>query len=237
MNRQPFELPTGRSLGPQYVIESSLGSGWEGEVYRIRERRTGIIRAAKIFYDQKGVREAPFLRYARKLYKLKACPIIIQYHHHSQTQINGQSYDFLVSDFVEGEVLSKFIARQPQKKMNFFEALHLIYTLTVGLEQVHHLGEYHGDIHSDNIMVKRRGIGFDVHLIDFFDLGRPTKAKIQTDIIDLIAVLYEAIGGSKHYSKAPAQIKRIILGRKHTLISDKYKNAGQLRTALDNLEW
>ena len=237
MIRQPFELQPGQRLGAQYIIESSLGSGWEGEVYRIRERRTGIIRAAKIFYDQKGVREAPFLRYARKLYKLKACSIIIQYHHHGKAQFNGQSYDFLVSDFVEGEVLSKFIARQPQKRMNFFEALHLIYTLTVGLEQIHHLGEYHGDIHSDNIMVKRRGIGFDIHLIDFFDLGRSAKSKIQADIIDLIGVLHEAIGGAKHYAKAPEQIRRIILGRKHTLISDHYKNAGQLRTALDNLQW
>lgn len=235
--RQPFFIEPGQTLGPHYIVEGSLGSGWEGDVYRIREKRTGIVRAAKIFYDQKGVREAPFLRYARKLYKLKACPIIIQYHHHDSVQIDGRRLDFLVSDFVEGEVLSCFLNRQPHYKLSHFEALHLVYSLAIGLEQIHHLGEYHGDIHSDNVMVKRRGLGFDVHLIDFFDLGRPTKAKIQNDVIDLVSVFYDVIGRQNYYSEAPGQIKQIILGRKRGLIIEKYKNAGQLRNALENLQW
>jgi serine/threonine protein kinase len=235
--RQPFFIEPGRTLGPHYIVEGSLGSGWEGEVYRVRERRTGIIRAAKIFYDQKGVREAPFLRYARKLYKLKSCPIIIQYHHHDSVQIESRRFDFLVSDFVEGEVLSDFLNRQPHYRLSHFEALHLIYSMAIGLEQIHHLGEYHGDIHSDNVMVKRIGIGFDVHLIDFFDLGRSTKAKIQNDVINLVSVFYDVIGRQNYYSEAPEQIKRIIQGRKRGLISAKYKNAGQLRQALETLQW
>jgi len=33
------------------------------------------------------------------------------------------------------------------------------------------------------------------------------------------------------------EIRRIILGRKHSLIRQRFKNAGQLRLALENLEW
>ena len=47
-------------------------------------------------------------------------------------------------------------------------------------------------------MVRRKGIGFEVKLLDFFNLGAPTKAKIQDDVVDLAHLLYEIIGGSRH---------------------------------------
>ncbi|MBN1211334.1 MAG: hypothetical protein JXA92_02045 [candidate division Zixibacteria bacterium] len=43
-------------------------------------------------------------------------------------------------------------------------------------------------------LLPRRGLGFNVHLLDFFDLGRPTKEKIQHNVYDMITVLYKMIG-------------------------------------------
>ena len=48
----PFNLEPGRRLG-RYVIHHSLGSGYEGEVYVVEERGTGIYRAAKIYFPQR----------------------------------------------------------------------------------------------------------------------------------------------------------------------------------------
>jgi hypothetical protein len=42
-----FEFQPGRKIAGKYEIERMLGSGWEGEVYAISERTTGIRRAAK----------------------------------------------------------------------------------------------------------------------------------------------------------------------------------------------
>ena len=42
-----FDFPAGKIIAGKYVIERPLGSGWEGEVYAIEERATGIRRAAK----------------------------------------------------------------------------------------------------------------------------------------------------------------------------------------------
>ena len=39
---ESFDLEPGRILARKYEIVSKLGGGWEGEVYRIRERTTGI---------------------------------------------------------------------------------------------------------------------------------------------------------------------------------------------------
>jgi serine/threonine protein kinase len=237
VKRESFNLPEGRTLGSNYDIVEFLGGGWEGEVYKVVERRTGIIRAAKLFYIDQKEKVSPILRYARKLHKLRSCPIIIQYHHRDTARIRGSDIEFLVSDFVAGEMLSKYVNRQSGRRLPLFEALHLLYAVTLGVEQIHFAGEYHGDIHSDNIMVNRRGLNFDVHLIDFLDLGRSTKDKMKDDVIMLADLLYEMIGGPKYYQKSHQILSDIILGRKRGLLYDRYKNAGHLRLALENLDW
>jgi tRNA A-37 threonylcarbamoyl transferase component Bud32 len=232
-----FDLPAGRSLGSHYEIVEFLGGGWEGEVYKVVELTTGIERAAKIFYPQRNPRGRTLLRYARKLNKLKRVPIIIQYHHLDRAHVRGQKVEFMVSEFVEGEVLSSFIARQPYKRLRSFEALHIIHALATGIAPMHHLGEYHGDIHSENIIIRRQGVGFRIKLLDFFDLGRPSREKIRDDVVDLAHILFELIGGRKWYSRMGPEIKHIVCGLKRTLIEKKFRTAGELKQAIDNLEW
>jgi hypothetical protein len=56
-------------------------------------------------------------------------------------------------------------------------------------------------------------------------------------VIDLVSLLYETIGGQDGYTRAGNEIRQIVNGRKHSLISNKFKTAGQLRIALENMEW
>ena len=232
-----YDLKSGKMLGRHYRVLEFLGNGWEGEVYKVEERRTGIIRAAKLFYRRKATGDSPHIHYAKKLFKLRTCPIIIQYHLHDIVYLNEKKIDFLVSDFVDGELLSSYIARQKNKRIPPFEALHLLYALTQGVEHIHFLKEYHGDIHSDNIILQKKGIGFQVHLIDLLHLGRSTKEKIQHDVYDLINVFYEMIGGALGYQRCDRNIKQIILGRRHSLIREQFNMAGHLRLFLENLDW
>jgi len=234
---QHFGLKPGLTLGRNYYVVEFLGSGWEGEVYKVEERRSGIVRAAKIFFEGRRLSDRQLRRYVRKLHRLQQCRIVTQYHHRDVARVGREQVEILVSDFVRGEMLSDFISRQPKKRLTSFEALHLFYALASGVEQVHRLGEYHGDIHSENILVGRVGLGFEVHLLDFFDLGRSTREKIQEDVYDLVSLLYEVLGGSSRYSRCGKEIRRIVLGRKRGLIQRKFKTAGQLRVALENLEW
>ena len=74
---ETFELAPGRTLARKYEIVSKLGGGWEGEVYRIREKNTGIGRAAKLFYPERNVRNKAAMAYARKLHSLRNCPLVI----------------------------------------------------------------------------------------------------------------------------------------------------------------
>ena len=55
MKSQPriwsFNLHCGDCLAGKYQVVTLLGAGWEGEVYLVRERGTGIERTVKIFFD------------------------------------------------------------------------------------------------------------------------------------------------------------------------------------------
>jgi len=232
-----FDFEPGRRLAGKYVVEALLGRGWEGEVYKVVELKTGIPRAAKLFFPQRNVRDRAVTFYAKKLYRLRNCPIVIHYHHSELIQYRRMPITCLVSEFVEGQLLSHFVAGRPGKRLQPFEALHLLYALAEGVEQIHAAREYHCDIHEENVIVRRRGIHFDVKLVDFFNWGAPTAAKIREDVIMMVNLLYEIVGGRKHYAKQPPELKRICYGQRRDLISRKFPTAGRLRAHLDSFTW
>src|SRR5450755_4671382 len=232
-----FDFPPGRIIAGKYQVEEMLGSGWEGEVYRIVERSTGIRRAAKFYYPHRDPTGKAAIAYARKLDALRHCPILLQYHHQEIAYVRRGKVIVVISELVEGRKLSEFLYQQKNHRLSTFEALHILYVLAKGIAPIHALGEYHGDIHDDNIMIRRRGIGFEVKLLDFFDLGRPTRSKIHKDVLNLIEVFYTIIGGRKRYSRQPQVVKDIIRGQKDSLILDRFGSAGDIQRHLEELTW
>jgi tRNA A-37 threonylcarbamoyl transferase component Bud32 len=232
-----FDFPPGRIVAGRYQIEQLLGSGWEGEVYAIVERATGIRRAAKFYYPHRDPMGKVAIAYARKLDALRHCPILMQYYHQEIALVKRKKVTVVISELVEGQQLSEFLARQPRKRLSAFEALHVLYELAKGIAPIHARGEYHGDIHDDNIMIRRRGIGFDVKLLDFFDLGKPSRDKIHKDVLNLVQVFHTLVGGAKFYAKQPRVVKEIIRGQKDTLILERFGSAGDIQRWLETLVW
>jgi tRNA A-37 threonylcarbamoyl transferase component Bud32 len=232
-----FDFPPGRSVAGKYLIEGSLGSGWEGEVYSIVERATGIRRAAKFYYPHRDPMGKAAIAYARKLDALRHCPILMQYHHQEIAYFRRRKVMVVISELVEGQKLSEFLAQQRNHALTTFEALHVLYVLAKGIAPIHALGEYHGDIHDDNIMIRRRGIGFEVKLLDFFDLGKPTRSKVHKDVLNLIEVFYTIVGGRKRYSHQMKVVKDIIRGQKDSLILQRFGSAGDIARHLEELTW
>jgi tRNA A-37 threonylcarbamoyl transferase component Bud32 len=232
-----FDLPPGRSVAGKYQIERQLGSGYEGEVYAIVERATGIRRAAKFYYPHRDPMGNAAIVYARKLDALRHCPILMQYHHQEIAYFKKKKVMVVISELVEGEQLSEFLARQPGHRLSPFEALHVLHTLVKGIAPIHDRGEYHGDIHDDNIMIRRQGISFQVKLLDFFDLGRPGKSKIQKDVLNLVQVFHSLVGGRKHYAQQPKVVKDVIRGLRDSLILERFQSAGDIQRHLESLDW
>lgn len=232
-----FGLHSGDVLAGKYEVLCELGVGWEGEVYKVRELGTRIERAAKLFYPQRNPKNRAVRFHAQKHHRLRDCPILIQYHTRETIDFDGREVSFLVSEFVEGELLSDFVYRQPRRRLHPFEALHLLYVLAEGLEQIHDCNEYHGDLHMQNVLVRRRGISFEAKLFDMFYHGPSSAEMIRTDVCDLVRIFYDALGGVKQYSKLPPEVKHICCGLKRSLIQARFRNAGNLRHYLDTMEW
>ncbi len=232
-----FNFQPGRMLASKYEILRCLGSGWQGEVYLVQERGTEIERAAKLFYPHRNPKDKVLIKDARKLHRLRNCPILIHYHSQERFTFKRTPVTCLISDYVEGQPLSEFISEQPGKRLSPFQAIHLLHSLCLGMEPVHALGEYHGDLHEGNVMVRRHGIGFEVHVLDVFHWWGTKKENIQQDVYDLIRIFYDILGGRDRYSKHPEVVKRICRGLKKTLISKKFKKAGDLRRYLETMTW
>lgn len=237
MTVEPFDLNRGRMLGGKYAVQEKVGQGWEGEVYRVVETRTGIRRAAKLFYAERNPKDRTVARYARKLDRLRSCPAVIQYHHSEAVRIRGRAVTCLVSEYVEGEVLSRFVAHQRGGHVQAFEALHLLHALASCLECIHGAGEYHGDLHEDNVLIRRRGIRFELKILDFFYRGRAAREATKEDIVDAVRLYYDALGGRRTYARQPVEVKQICRGLRRTLILERFPSAARLRQHLESFDW
>jgi len=232
-----FELSPGSRLGDHYIIERRIGAGTEGEVYQIRERGTGIRRAAKLYFPQRNPRGQTSSKLARKLNALRHCSIVLHYHHSERLTLDDQPVVAMISELCEGEPLAQWINSHRGKRLQSYVALHVLWNLARGLETIHSLGQYHADVHSENILIKPRGIRFDLKLIDFYDWGAPRAYKRHQDIADAIRVFHECLGGRARYAKLPDEVKYICAGLRRDLIRKRFPTITALRHHLDHFDW
>src|SRR5687767_3361490 len=136
-NVRRFDFDAGRKIAGKYEIERLLGSGWEGEVYAIIERTTGIRRAAKFYYPYRDPTGKAAIAYARKLDALRHCPILMQYHHQEIAYVRKRKVTIVISELVEGQKLSEFLVDQRRQQLSTFEALHVLYALARGIAPIH----------------------------------------------------------------------------------------------------
>lgn len=232
---EPFNLKPRRTLAGKYVIVEMLGSGWEGEAYLVREKKTGLIRVAKFYYPERNVKGEALKAYARRLDQLSDLSCVIRYMHSDHIVHNGRELDFMVSSRAAGEQLSHYIERRGGA-LDPLEALLIFDRIAEGLEDVHAAGLYHGDVHEDNVMVVQRGIRFEIRFLDFINLGRTTRERKRDDVYDLMTLLRTMTGGVKKYRKQPALIKALVKGGRRDLIYREFPTARRVRKFIASKE-
>lgn len=229
-----FELRPGEVLVNKYKVCELLGRGWEGEVYRVKELRTGIDRAAKLFFPQRNAGQKISAWYAKKLYKLRHCPMVIQYHTQETFEYEGVAVALLVSEYVEGQLLSQFLD-SVGGRLTEFQALHLLYRLALGVESIHHMREFHGDLHADNIIVCRYGLGFELKFLDMYNWTSPRAENIRDDVYNLVRLFYSSMGGAAYYRDSSSAVKSIVCGLNRKKVFAKFRTAGHLREHIEML--
>src|SRR5499427_209388 len=158
-------LASGIKLGP-YEIQSPLGAGGMGEVYRARDTRLDRTVAIKVLNST--VVSSPelkqrFEREARIISRLNH-PHICTLHdvgHQDGT-------DFLVMEYLEGETLAERLTRGA---LPLADLLKIAIGVLDGLEQAHCAGVVHRDLKPANVMLAKSG----AKLLDF-GLAKPATS-------------------------------------------------------------
>ena len=143
----------GRQLGA-YRIESSLGAGGMGEVYRAMDTRLGRAVALKVLpgaWAADEQRRSRFEREARAVAALNHPNICIIHDVGSD-----QGIDYLVMELVDGETLA---ARLKKARLPLDEALALGIEIADALDKAHGQGIVHRDLKPGNIMLASAGSG------------------------------------------------------------------------------
>jgi serine/threonine protein kinase len=156
-SRSQHQFVPGLELGP-YVIETRLGAGGMGEVYRAKDKRLRRTVALKVLAPQlahtPGLRQR-LEREAEMISSLNHPHICTLYDIGRQGEI-----DYLVMEFLEGESLAERLARKP---LALDETLHIAIELTDALDAAHRQGVIHRDLKPGNIMLTKSG----AKLMDF----------------------------------------------------------------------
>jgi tetratricopeptide (TPR) repeat protein len=134
-------LASGACLGP-YRIESKLGEGGMGEVFRAIDMRLGRAVAIKITREQFNAR---FEREARAISSLNHPNICI---------LHDIGPNYLVMELVEGETIAARLKRGPLPPE---EAIRYARQVAAALEAAHEKGIIHRDLKPGNVMLTRSG--------------------------------------------------------------------------------
>lgn len=222
---QAYLLQVMRMIGEtirEFEIQSELGSGGYGVVYRAHDTSVNRDVAIKVIlpqYANKPEFIANFETEARLVAQLEHKDIVPLY-----AYWHDDKGAFLVMRYIRGGSLRSMIARQGALPLN--KALRLIEQIADALHTAHEAGVVHRDLKPDNILIDERG---NAYLTDFgiakqlsgddgasatdsikgtFAYLSPeqiqqTQVSAQTDIYALGIMLYEMLAGQHPFHETP----------------------------------
>jgi eukaryotic-like serine/threonine-protein kinase len=143
---------TGRKLGTVH-LESFLGAGGMGSVYRGTDEASGEAVAVKLMYPQLTAHAELVQRFRREAQTLRDLrhPRIVAYR--SEGEADGQPY--IVMEYVAGDSLEQHLARGPIARD---EALAIAEQIGEALGAAHAAGVVHRDLKPANVLLTSDGV-------------------------------------------------------------------------------
>jgi eukaryotic-like serine/threonine-protein kinase len=174
-----MSLASGTKLGP-YEIQSPLGVGGMGEVYRARDVRLARDVAIKILPAHLSRNSD-----AKRRFELEAKAISGLNHPNICTLYDvghQDGLDFIVMEYLAGETLETRLVKGP---LSLEQALDYGAQIAHGSDKAHRNGIIHRDLKPANIMLTKSG----AKLLDFGLAKASTQTAVHTDLTAATAAL------------------------------------------------
>ena len=155
---------TGRTLDQKYYLESKLGVGGMGTVYRAGRLLIGDRVAVKVLHpDQMADPQAVerFRREAQTTARLKHPNVVTVY----DFAVSKEGLNYQVMELAEGESLRSLVKRHG--RLAETAAAEIIRQVCAALDEAHRQGIVHRDIKPENILVQTIPGGLQVKVLDF----------------------------------------------------------------------
>lgn len=182
-------LNSGENFG-HYRINSAIGAGGMGEIYRARDTRLKRDVAIKILPEKLVRDDAAIERFMREAYAASALnhPNILTIYDIGEFE----KIRFIATEFVEGETIRE---RLNAKNLTVRDSLDIAIQVSDALDAAHSAGIVHRDIKPENVML--RGDGY-IKVLDF-GIAKLLENEPQTMAAD-------ANAATVRYSTSPGMI-------------------------------
>jgi tRNA A-37 threonylcarbamoyl transferase component Bud32 len=171
-----FDPRLGKQLGG-YIVVARVADGAMGRVYEGRHAQTKVRVAIKVLHEQVARDRVAVERFKREYETAQELnsPYIVKVLEYGATPDGSW---FLTMEFLEGEELSKAIARG--KPLPLPRIVRALSQIGLGLEHAHSYGFIHRDLKPDNVFLCATEAGTQVRLLDFgsVKLQMETGAKL-----------------------------------------------------------
>jgi serine/threonine protein kinase len=157
------EPSTGELLDGRYLLDSRIGSGGMGVVYRARDETLGRTVAVKVFRDSAG-EAARTTSETRLLASLNHSSLVTLF----DARIGETEPNYLVMEHVDGPTLRDRITEGP---LTPEEAAVMARDLAEALHVVHGAGVVHRDIKPSNILLRRSHVPGERYRAKLADFG------------------------------------------------------------------
>jgi eukaryotic-like serine/threonine-protein kinase len=252
----------GRVIDGRYRVQTRIGTGGMGAVYRVEHVRMGKVAAMKVLHRELAGDEQVIKRFHREV------EVVSRLNHPNIVQTFDFGYWegllYLIMEYVKGEDLGALVKREGPVPAP--RALALAVQVCSALDEAHHLGVVHRDLKPENVVRVRRRDEEHAKVLDFGlaklrerpELGEITGAG-STDIYSLGATLYRVLTGcfphegtspmgimSKHLTdrlvppseRAPtvplsAEVDRVVMRAMARKRDERYASAAEMRHDLE----
>ena len=164
----PPRWDPGSLLAERYRIDSFLGHGGMGQVYRAFDQFLGVPVALKILGLQgAGAIEQALrrLKHETILGRAISHPLICRTYDANKHTKGAQTYCFLTMELLDGETLLQWIRKSAPLSVR--DALPIAEQMATALGAAHRAGIVHGDFKSSNVMVSRQDNRIKAVVMDF----------------------------------------------------------------------